>query len=360
MAKQADHSKAIFIILVSAGIVGFIVVLKLAASFLIPLTVSCLIAFVFYPLCKKLNRLHIPWVLCIILILLIASVFFYIISNLLITSTRAILSAYPRYETRFTSLYQLFCKTFKIPFDENSSLFANLWNSLNVRTAVQNYAISLSSGLVSFSKTLLVIVLFVVFLLIELRTMKNKIDAAFPMPDTRTRIVKITSNIISEVTHYISIKFIISLITGVLVFLATLVIKMDFPIIWGFIAFVLNFIPNFGSIFSWLITALFALLQFYPNWGYIIYVGIVVIAINMILGNIVEPRWEGSDLGLSPFIILVCLSFWSWMWGFVGMVLAVPLTVIIKIICENIPLLSPIAVLLGNNPSKTTGAQTVS
>ena len=83
---------------------------------------------------------------------------------------------------------------------------------------------------------------------------------------------------------------------------------MDFPIIWGFLAFILNFIPNFGSIISWLVTTMFALLQFYPQWGYAIYVAAAVLATNMVLGNIVEPRWAGSDLGISPFIILVGLS----------------------------------------------------
>ena len=79
-----------------------------------------------------------------------------------------------------------------------------------------------------------------------------------------------------------------------------------------------------------------------------------VLAINFILGNIIEPRWEGSDLGLSPFIILVSLSFWGWMWGFIGMILAVPLTVILKIIFENTTVLKPVAILLGNSGKKNS------
>lgn len=73
-----------------------------------------------------------------------------------------------------------------------------------------------------------------------------------------------------------------------------------------------------------------------------------MLAVNFILGNIIEPRWEGSDLGISPFLILVSLSLWGWLWGFIGMILAVPILVIIKIICENIQILNPIGVLLGN------------
>ncbi|MBQ1591740.1 MAG: AI-2E family transporter, partial [Treponema sp.] len=88
-----------------------------------------------------------------------------------------------------------------------------------------------------------------------------------------------------------------------------------------------------------------------PEWGLVLFIGIATVSINMILGNIIEPRWEGSDLGISPFIILVSLSFWGWMWGFLGMILAVPLMVIIKIVCENIELLQPFAVIIGTNKS---------
>ena len=169
---------------------------------------------------------------------------------------------------------------------------------------------------------------------------------------SKRKIKIITRKTIYQVTHYISIKFLISLMTGFLVFLATFLIKMDFAIVWGFLAFILNFIPNFGSIISWLLTTLFAVLEFYPEWWKIFYIAILILAINMILGNFVEPRWEGSDLGLSPFVILVSLSIWGWMWGFVGMILAVPMMVIIKIFCENIELLNPIAILLGNSHKK--------
>ena len=73
----------------------------------------------------------------------------------------------------------------------------------------------------------------------------------------------------------------------------------------------------------------------------------------MILGNIVEPRIEGKNLGISPFVILVSLTFWGWMWGFIGMIIAVPLMMIVKIICENVSFLHPIAIILGNKPADT-------
>ena len=354
MPKNRNYARSIFIILVLFGITVCCTVLKLTVSFTLPLLVAILLSFVFYPFCKGLKKLHIPWILSIIIILVITVVVIYFIVSLLITSLQTIIEAYPRYEARFTSIYRMIAATLKLPFDEDLSLISNLLNSLNLRSVLQNLAITLSTSLVSFSKVLLMIMLLVTFLLLEFNTMRLKFDVAFTSAETHEKILRIVRNTIAEVTHYISIKFLISLSTGVLVTLGTAVVKMDFPIIWGFLAFVLNFIPNFGSILSCLITGLFALLQFYPSVGTVIYVAAMVIVVNMTLGNFVEPRWEGSDLGLSPFIILVSLSLWGFIWGFVGMILAVPMTVIIKIICENVDSLRPVAIMIGGNPNKSS------
>ena len=154
----------------------------------------------------------------------------------------------------------------------------------------------------------------------------------------------------SQTVRYISIKFFISLATGILSFITTWLIGLDFPIVWGFLAFIMNFIPFFGSIISVGATTLFCLVQFYPNWGKTVFILVFLTGINMVLGNIIEPRIEGKNLGISPVAILVSLSIWGYIWGFTGMLLAVPLTVIIKIVCENIDYLRAFAIILGNDP----------
>ena len=166
------------------------------------------------------------------------------------------------------------------------------------------------------------------------------------------RISAIIKDIVSQVTRYISIKFFISLLTGMCVYVGTMLISLDFPIIWGFIAFVLNFIPNFGSIISGVVTTLFALIQFWPRPMPVILVALLMLATNMILGNFIEPKIQGRNLGISPFIILVSLSVWGWLWGFLGMIVALPMMVILKIICENISYLYPISVMIGSKPPR--------
>ena len=117
-------------------------------------------------------------------------------------------------------------------------------------------------------------------------------------------------------------------------------------------------IPIFGSVISVGLTTIFSLLQFYPSWGKTLFILLFMTSVNMILGNILEPRIEGKNLGISPVIILISLSLWGYIWGFTGMLLAVPLMVIIKIVCENIDYLKGLAILIGNDPRQQDQART--
>lgn len=362
--EEKDYSKAIFYILFFLAIIALGTLCKLLSSVILPVVVAVLMTFSFMPVILKLNRkLKIPWILLVIIIDIILLFAIFALSSLLVSSLSTIIAEYPKYESRFMSIYKLTAATFNLQFDDGKSFIDNLWSVLQVREYVQKLAVFLSSGLFTFAKYFLVIILLFTFLLIEIKSTGKKINSAFHSK-TRSKVFRIIQQVISETVRYLSIKFFISLATGILVFIGTSIVRMDFPIVWGFLAFIMNFIPTFGSIISTLLTTLFATLQFYPAWGKIIYIFILLLSINMILGNILEPRIEGNHLGLSPFVILVSLSLWGWLWGFVGMILAVPMTVIIKIVCENFSILNPIAVLLGNGiarktpQSKTTEAKT--
>ncbi len=352
--EEKDYSKAIFYILFFLAIIALGTLCKLLSSVILPVVVAVLMTFSFMPVILKLNRkLKIPWILLVIIIDIILLFTIFALSSLLVSSLSTIIAEYPKYESRFMSIYKLTAATFNLQFDDGKSFIDNLWSVLQVREYVQKLAVFLSSGLFTFAKYFLVIILLFTFLLIEIKSTGKKINSAFHSK-TRSKVFRIIQQVISETVRYLSIKFFISLATGILVFIGTSIVGMDFPIVWGFLAFIMNFIPTFGSIISTLLTTLFATLQFYPAWGKIIYIFILLLSINMILGNILEPRIEGNHLGLSPFVILVSLSLWGWLWGFVGMILAVPMTVIIKIVCENFSILNPIAVLLGNGIARKT------
>ena len=351
--KQANYSRNIFYILLFFAIILSGYILKATSSIILPIIISIFLSLVFFPIVKKLNqKFKFPWVISSILITTLFLVAIFAISTLLVTSLSSIATQYPKYEDKFMSIYKIFADSFNWEFDAGKSFFDNMWSHLKVREYVQKAALFFSSGVFSFGKSFLMIILLLVFLLIEMRLSTAKINVAFANKK-QEQVKTIMKKIVSEVIRFISIKFFISLATGLIVFLGTSLIGLDFPIVWGFLAFVMNFIPTFGSIFSSIITTLFSLLQFYPEWWKVIFVFILMLSVNMILGNIVEPRIEGKQMDISPVIILIGLTIWGGIWGFIGMILAVPMLVIIKIICENISFLHTFAILIGNDPETT-------
>ena len=354
--ENSGYAKKIFYLILFLAVVlaGFL--LRTMSSVVIPVVLSFILSLVFLPIIKKVNlKTGIPWVISSLIIVVLFFIALLGVTSLLIGSLSSIIAEYPKYETRFMSIYQLIAKSLGMEIDITKTLFQNLWNSLKIREFMQKAAMSLSSGVISFTKTLFLISIMSAFILIEMRLTKRKIYYAFK--NKREKVSRISNQIVNQTVRYISIKFFISLATGVLCFLAAWIIGLDFPIVWGFLSFIMNFIPIFGSVISVGTTTLFSLIQFYPHWGKTVFILIFMTSVNMVLGNILEPRIEGKNLGISPVAILVSLSIWGYIWGFTGMLLAVPLTVIIKIICENVDYLRGAAIILGNNPRQTVNQE---
>jgi predicted PurR-regulated permease PerM len=266
----------------------------------------------------------------------------------LVSSGRTILSLYPRYERRLTEIYIWVARFFELSYDEHLTFFENLWNQLGVRTRVRNITLFLSNSFVVFLKDALMVVLFVFFLLFEAAFFREKIDLAFENKRSG-QIKKISADVMYQVTRYLGTKFLISLATGIVVTIGLRLAGLEFAVLWGGIQFILNFIPNIGSIAVGIGATIFALLQFWPEPGPIVIVGLIMLGANMFIGNVLEPKIMGDNLGLSPIVVLLSLLAWGWLWGFAGMILAVPMTVIIKIVCENVPVLEPLSIILGSH-----------
>lgn len=355
---ENKFTKGIFFLLLFFAIALLCAVLKVMDSFFKPVIVAVLLSFVFYPSIKRLNVvLKLPWWLSTIVIFAIALILVFLVVNLVTASFKSIVTAIPRYQERFQNILNAIRVSIEanpdsklyalLKFDDEESLFEYLNSNFNILSYLQNFALEFTTSAVSFTKTFFLVVLLAVFFLSELKRMRQKINAAFSS-ENKSRVYKMIQNIISDVTHYLSIKFVVSLFTGILVFILCFFTGMDFPLVWAFIAFILNFIPTFGSIISCALTILFALIQFYPSLFIVFVIAFFMIAINFVLGNVIEPKIEGKNLGISPFVILVSLSFFGWLWGILGMFLSVPFMVIVKIVCENISYLKPIAVFIGS------------
>jgi len=198
------------------------------------------------------------------------------------------------------------------------------------------------------------IFIMVIFLLLEAGAFPVKLQAAF---GDRGRTLSQFGELASSVNRYLVIKTWLSLGTGLLAGLLCAVFGLDFAILWGVLAFLLNYVPNIGSILAAVPPALLAIVQLGPGTALFILIGYMLI--NNILGNVVEPRLMGQGLGLSTFAVVLSLIFWGWVLGPVGMLLSIPLTMSVKIAMEASPSTRWIAVLLGSGAAAEQAVETM-
>ena len=172
---------------------------------------------------------------------------------------------------------------------------------------------------------------------------------ALPEKLKRTRHGELLSNsvkgVMDDVQTYLGVKTLVSLATGTLVAIGVWLLDMPVPLFWAVLAFLLNYIPAIGSIIAAIPAVLVALVQ--QSWGVALGVAILYLAINLFLGNLIEPALMGRQFGLSTLVVFMAMIFWGWIWGPIGMILSVPLTMIIKIVLEQSPELRWLAILMG-------------
>jgi len=185
--------------------------------------------------------------------------------------------------------------------------------------------------------------LMMIFMLLEYKNFSLKVILIGEKFDKSMGHINVIAD---KIRHYLSIKTYVSMITGVLIWLSLTIIGVDYAILWGVIAFTLNFIPNIGSLMAAIPTMLFALLQL--GLGGFIWTTISYLAINMIVGNFIEPKVMGKGLGLSTLVVFVSLIVWGFLLGMVGVFLSVPITIAFKVFLEQSKKTRWIAVLLGS------------
>lgn len=334
-------------------LVGFIclfltaVTLKMMAPVLVPLTVAFFLSIVLDPIVTGLEKVKLPRPAGIAIVVLLIGGALYLIGVFLLFSARHFIVSFSRYEMRLSIVYENIAGLLRLPYDSHVSVMSNLLGLLDVDQRLQRFAIDLSNYSLAFFGNLGVILFFMVFLMMERAHFKHKILAAFE-GRVSGKIRSISVSIVKQTVRYLSVKFFSSLATGLLAYLLFIIVGLDFAPVWASLVFAFNFIPNIGSIVAGVGASVFALIQFWPEPRPIIAIALGILLINQVLGNIVEPKIVGDRLDLSPFILLVSLATWGWLWGFMGLVLAVPMTVVIKIVCENIPLLEPVSVMMGS------------
>lgn len=347
--KADNKTRVISVILVFFFCIAILAVFKLTAPVVLPIAIAILLAFVLHPLVLGLEKLHIPRIISIVLVIILAVAGLFVLGIVSFSSIRAILSRYPRYESRLTEIYLWAARFFELSYDQDMSFIENLWNQMGVREKIWGMTYSLSNASIDFLRNAIVVLFFVIFLLVEASHFNEKLELAFKQ--RLGRFKQMGTDIMHQIGRYMAAKFLMSLINGVVFAAALSLMKVEFALVWAVVQFLLNFIPTLGSIASGFMISLFALLQFWPEPGPVIMVVVFVIAANIILGFILDPKIVGDNVGISPLVVLVSLVLWGWLWGFAGMVIAVPMMVIIRIICENFTFLEPVSILLGSRKS---------
>ena len=185
-----------------------------------------------------------------------------------------------------------------------------------------------------------------VFMLIEAESFHDKLVAALGSGN-RKRVDQSLTRATKKIQRYITVKTLVSLTTGLLTWFIASLIGLDFAFIWGAVAFQLNFIPYLGSIIAVFPPTIIALLQFDDLTPALITL-FVLGGLQFSIGNIIEPRIMGRTLSLSPTVVFTSLLFWGWFWGPLGVVLSVPLTAVIKTLCQYTAPLRPLALILGD------------
>lgn len=191
----------------------------------------------------------------------------------------------------------------------------------------------------------LLIFLMMIFILSEAAGLPRKLEEAFGW--NRSQLARLASAR-REIQRYLFIKTAISLFTGLFIGLWVWMLGLDYPQLWGLIAFLLNYIPSLGSFLAAIPAVLLAMIEMGPASAFLVAVGYLIV--NIALGNLIEPQLLGRRLGISTLVVFLSLVFWGWVWGPIGMLLSVPITMILKILLEYTEDFHWFARLIGSSP----------
>jgi len=329
-----------------AAFVIFVAGLRAANSIIVPFLLAMFLAVITSPLMLQLRRYGIRQSISVVIILLGVIASLWILIQVAGTSINQFARGTAEYQKRLMAIsadWTLKLREWNL-LDDDTSL-NTFFNPAAAMSQVVNALTSFLRGMVT--NTFLV-VLTVMFLLFELAGLPNKLVLAFgpehpSIPGWR--------RFTEALNRYLAIKSVISLLTGISAYILTGIVGLEYTLLWGILAFLLNYVPNIGSILAAIPPVLLALVQF-PTASPAIWTLAGYVFINVIFGNLIEPRVMGKGLGLSTLVVWLSLVFWGWVFGPVGMLLSVPLTMVVKIAMESKQDTMWLAVLLGSDPGE--------
>lgn len=339
MSQSIAQGKVTRGVIILAGLVVVIAGMRAAATLIVPLLLAVVVAVICAPPLIALQRRKVPDALAVAIIILAVFVLNVALTALIGTSIKDFSSNLPTYQERLTAQFgELFAwlGQYGIRLPEGAIL-----QQVNPGSAMK-LAGNLLSGLGNVLTNAFFIILTAIFILLEVAGFPRKLKSAFGEEEHTSDFFRKFSRGLND---YLKIKSVVSLGTGITAGLLCWATGVDYPLLWGLLAFIFNFVPNIGSIIAAVPPALLAFIQFGVLRTLIIAAGYFVI--NTVFGSVIEPKYMGKGLGLSTLVVFLSLVIWGWVLGPVGMLLSVPLTMMAKIALEANDETRWIAVLLG-------------
>lgn len=326
--------------IIGASLVIIIAGLKQASDLVTLVLISLMLTSIFLAPFDWLKAKGVNEVLALIIIIIGLLLVNTLVVVLLGSSTASFSQKLPFYQQRFTESSQVITQWLIHQGFIHSNF--NLVEELDPGR-IMLMAAGVFTGFSNLLSNSFLILFIFIFMMLEVTSLHKKLDVIAPH----------SLDNIAEVLHslkkYFGIKTLTSLATGILVSVGLLIIGVDFPLLWGALAFLLNFIPNIGSIIAAIPAVLLAFIQLTPLAG-ILTAGLYLV-INFVIGNMIEPPLMGRNLGLSSLVVFLSLIFWGWILGTVGMLIATPLTITLKIILDNGKSTKNLGIILGDESS---------
>ena len=336
----AGRSPVSSTLVTAAALVIVIAGMREAQELLVPFLMATFLAVIVMPAVQFMVSHRIPTSIAILLVMLLILGGGMLLGGMVGGSADDFSAQLPAYQQKFAEMIQ----GLQVWLNNNGLVLseATVSRLLDPGKAMNMAAQGLSSlsGLLTNAFLILLTVLFILF---EASGFPAKLHRILPDPQNDLRHIE---RMLDDVKRYMAIKTLTSLLTALLIYLALLALGVDFPLLWGMIAFFLNYVPNIGSLIAAVPPILLALVQLGTVSA--LWTAGVYLLVNNLVGNVIEPRFMGRRLGLSTLVVFLSLVFWGWVLGLIGMFLSVPLTMTLKIALDSRDDTRWIAVLLGS------------
>lgn len=319
--------------------------LKILSFIFIPLVFSMFIALLFLPLMRWLGKYKVPKFVSIIIIILLISGGLKIGIELIQLSSKQIMASdsdfFTKAEVKLSAAKFYLEENFGMTFQKNENIIVQLFKRDNIGTTVD--------FLRKFLTSILMTTFFVVLWLAESINVHKLLNNT--ILKQKHASIKTFMKIEKDLNTFIKVKVLVSLLTGIGTGLACLFFDVSFPIFWGLFAFVINFVQMVGSFATVILLSIFAFVELDPT-SILFFFILTITGVQILFGAILEPIFMGKSFSINVIAVLVMLMFWGFLWGIPGLIMAIPITVFIKILLDQFPSTKIIASLLSGNETK--------